>query len=105
LTEPSASADAFEPPPPSREAAQSQAAAEHAAPVDPIAAFAGSPNGTPVADHDAPAESAGMSASRSVAAPSRESAPEPPVHIAPMAAPAKQPATDDDPIARFANGG
>jgi hypothetical protein len=88
----SSSADAFEPPPPSRAAAESQAVAEHASAVDPIAAFAGSGDGSAnasVGTHDTPQHD--------------EPRANPPdgkaAHLSGTPAPA------DDPIARFATGG
>jgi hypothetical protein len=97
LTE--APADAFEPPPRSRAAAESQAAAEHATTVDPIAAFAGTRD-------NAPADTA-RAAYATPASP-----PPLPVTAAPAAiatptavVPAPMPSAGDDPIARFANGG
>jgi NlpC/P60 family len=87
-----AAADAFEPPPPSRVAAESQAAAEHATAIDPIAAFAGSNNGasrTESAREEVPVRAA-----------TGETRPEGrATHLS------DSPAATDDPIARFANGG
>ena len=85
-------ADAFEPPPPSREAAQSQAVQEHATPVDPIAAFAGAASQAPVSDRPSGTRTETGTEVRYA-------------QPAPTAAPAVSPAANDDPIARFANGG
>jgi hypothetical protein len=104
------SADAFEPPPPSRSAAESQAAAEHATPVDPIAAFAGtSPDSAPPPvssgnpnARTAPSESSSVApAAAPASAYTTPHTPQP----APIASPVNPPSGGDDPIARFANGG
>lgn len=95
--------DAFEPPPPSRTAAESQAAAEHATNVDPIAAFAGAREETdaPTATHSTPSYRSSEAGQPSSVQPPTVSAPTP---VAPAMAPAMTP-PGDDPIARFANGG
>lgn len=86
------SADAFEPPPPSRTDAQSQAAAEHAVDVDPIASFA---RGT---------QTSGTRAEAPDSRTSTGDASAPAVMVAHPPAAAAAQARDDDPIARFANG-
>ncbi|MEJ0004780.1 MAG: NlpC/P60 family protein [Pararobbsia sp.] len=97
-----ADADAFEPPPASRAAAESQAAAEHAAPVDPIAAFAG-PHGDPpdrdATTRDTPAEHSAQDPSANHEM-SHDAGP-----AGNTARVSGSPAPSDDPIARFANGG
>ncbi len=89
-------ADAFEPPPPSREAAQSQAVQEHATPVDPIAAFAGAAPQAPNSDR-----TSGTRPEAGTEVRYAQPAPAP----APAVSPAVSPAANDDPIARFASGG
>jgi NlpC/P60 family len=85
-------ADAFEPPPPSRAAAESQAVAEHASPVDPIAAFAGSGDGSTY--HSAGTRDAPPHDEPRANRPEGDAA-----HLS------GTPAPPDDPIARFATGG